>query len=81
MEFDKLREIIAGVLSVDPNEIAEDTTFVEDLGADSLELFQIVMGIETAFQIKVPPEQAEQITRVGEALQLIRQSVGGSEIN
>ena len=81
MEFDKLREIIAGVLSVDPNEITEDTTFVEDLGADSLDLFQIVMGIEEAFQIKVPPEQAEQIARAGEALQLICQAVGGTEIN
>lgn len=44
MEFDKLKEVIAGVLSVDPNEIAEETTFMEDLGADSLDLFQIEIG-------------------------------------
>ena len=45
MEFDQLKTVIAGILSLDPNEITEEETFVEDLGADSLDLFQIVMGI------------------------------------
>ena len=45
MEFEKLKGIIAEVLSVDPNEVTQESTFVEDLGADSLDLFQIVMGI------------------------------------
>lgn len=72
MEFDKLKKVIAEVLSVDPNEITRDTTFVEDLGADSLDLFQIVMGIEEVFHIEVPAEAAERITTVGEALELIR---------
>lgn len=75
MEFDKLKEIIAGVLSVDPNELTEKTTFTEDLGADSLDLFQIVLGIEEAFEIEIVPEEAEKITTVGEALRLIRGSV------
>lgn len=75
MEFDKLKEIIAGVLSVDPNELTEETTFTEDLGADSLDLFQIVLGIEEAFEIEIVPEEAEKITTVGEALRLISDSV------
>ena len=62
------------MLSVDPNEITEDTTFTEDLGADSLDLFQIVMGIEDVFHIEVSPEVSEKITTVGEALELIRKA-------
>ncbi len=75
MEFDKLKKVIAEILSVDPNEITEGTTFTDDLGADSLDLFQIVMGIEEVFQIEVPPEESEQINTVGEALQLIKNAV------
>ena len=74
MDFDKLKKVIAEVLSVDPNEITEDTTFTEDLGADSLDLFQIVMGIEAVFHIEVSPEVSEKITTVGEALELIRKA-------
>ncbi|MBR4122658.1 MAG: acyl carrier protein, partial [Erysipelotrichaceae bacterium] len=55
MEFDKLKEIIAEVLSVDTNEIRLETTFMEDLGADSLDLFQIIMGIEDAFNMESAP--------------------------
>lgn len=79
MEFDKLKEIISEVLSVDPKELTEETTFTEDLGADSLDLFQIVLGIEEAFQIETVPEEAEKIATVGEALQLIRNSVEEKE--
>ena len=75
MEFDKLKEIIAGVLSVDPNEITLETTFVEDLGADSLDVFQIVMGIEEAFEIVISADKAEHVTTVGEAVDLIKNSM------
>lgn len=75
MEFDKLREVIADVLNVDPNEITEETTFTEDLGADSLDVFQIIMGIEEAFEIEIPADKAEQIATVGEAVDLIRNSM------
>lgn len=75
MEFDKLREVIADVLNVDPNEITEETTFTEDLGADSLDVFQIIMGIEEAFEIEIPADKAEQIATVGEAVALIRNSM------
>lgn len=75
MEFDKLREVIADVLNVDPNEITMETTFMEDLGADSLDVFQIIMGIEEAFEIEIPADKAEQIKTVGEAVDLIRNSM------
>ncbi|MBD5519610.1 MAG: acyl carrier protein [Lachnospiraceae bacterium] len=74
MELEKLREVIAEVLSVDPKEITTETTFLEDLGADSLDVYQIVMGIEEAFHIEIPAQKAERITTVGEAVELIKNS-------
>ena len=56
MEFEKLQQIIAEVLNIDPEEITMNTTFVDDLGADSLDVFQIVMGIEEEFDIEIPDE-------------------------
>jgi acyl carrier protein len=72
MEFEKLKQIIADVLNVDPEEITMSTTFMDDLGADSLDVFQIIMGIEEEFDIEVPPEKAEKITTVEEAVELIK---------
>lgn len=74
MELEKLQEVIAGVLNVDPKEITLETTFLEDLGADSLDVYQIIMKIEEAFEIEIPPEQAEHIVTVGEAVDLIKNS-------
>ena len=54
MEFEKLQEIIAEVMNVETDDITLDTSFVEDLGADSLDIAQIVMGIEEAFDIEIP---------------------------
>ena len=72
MEFEKLKKVIAEVLNVDPEEITMDTTFMEDLGADSLDVFQIIMGIEEEFDIEIPAEKAEKITTVEEAVELIK---------
>lgn len=72
MELEKVKKIIAGVLSVDTDEISPETTFVDDLGADSLDLYQIMMGIEEEFDIEVDPEKVEKITTVGEAVDLIK---------
>ena len=72
MEFEKLRKVIAEVLNVDPDEITMDTTFTDDLGADSLDVFQIVMGIEEEFDIEIPAEEAEKISTVEEAVELIK---------
>ena len=71
-EFKKLTEIIADVLNVDPAEITMDTTFADDLGADSLDLYQILMGIEEEFGITVDQEKAEKVTTVREAMDLLK---------
>ena len=75
MEFEKLKKVIAEVLNVDPDEIALETTFMDDLGADSLDVFQIIMGIEEEFVIEIPAEKAEKITTVEEAVELIKSAV------
>ena len=75
MEFEKLRKIIAEVLNVDPDEITMETTFQDDLGADSLDVYQIIMGIEEEFDIEIPAESAEQVTTVEEAVEMIKNAV------
>ena len=72
MEFEKLKKIIVDVLNVDEYEITMDTTFIDDLGADSLDVFQIVMGLEEEFDIEIPNEQAEKIVTVGDAVEQIK---------
>ena len=71
MEFEKLKKIIAEVLNVDEEEISMETTFVDDLGADSLDVFQIIMGLEEEFDIEIPNEEAEKIVTVGDAVEQI----------
>ena len=73
MEFEKLKKVIAEVLSVDPDEITMETTFTDDLGADSLDIFQIIMGLEEEFDIEIAPEKAENVKTVEEALELINE--------
>ena len=75
MEFEKLQEIIADVLNVDPNEVTMETTFTDDLGADSLDVFQIVMGIEEEFDIEIPNEAAESIVTVADAVEQIKNAL------
>ena len=72
MEFDKIKSIISEVLSIDADGITEETTFVDDLGADSLDIFQIIMGIEEEFDIKIPDDAAEHIVSVGDAVEQIK---------
>lgn len=76
MELEMLRKVIAEVLNVDQAEITMDTTFVDDLGADSLDVFQIIMGIEEELDIEVNVEEAEKIMTVGDAVELIKKTVG-----
>ena len=75
MEFEKLKKIIAEVLNVDPDEITMETTFQDDLGADSLDVYQIIMGIEEEFDIQIPAETAEQVTTVEDAVEMIKNAV------
>ena len=71
MEFEKLQRIISEVLSMEPEEIKADMSFTYDLGADSLEIFQIIMGIEEVFDISLDEEVVENIATVEDALQAI----------
>ena len=75
MEFEKLQQIIAEVLNIEPEEITMNTTFVDYLGADSLDVFQIVMGIEEEFDIEIPTEAAEKIVTVGDAVEQIKNAL------
>lgn len=75
MEFELLKEIIAEVLNVDEAEIKMETTFVDDLGADSLDVFQIIMGVEEKLDIEVDTEAAEKLTSVADAVELIKKTV------
>ena len=75
MEFEKLRDIIVEVLNVDETEVTMESTFIADLGADSLDVFQIIMGIEEEFDIEIPNEEAEKIVTVGDAVEQIKKAV------
>ena len=75
MELEKLQKIIAEVMNVDEEEITMDTTFVDDLGADSLDVYQIIMGIEEEFDSEIPNEEAEKIVSVGDAVEAIKNAI------
>ena len=75
MEFEKLQDIIADVLNVQKEEIKPETTFVDDLGADSLDIFQIIMGIEEEFDIEIDNDEAEKIVTVQDAVDQINKAV------
>lgn len=72
MEMEKLKKIIAEVLGADPAEIGENTRFVEDLAADSLDILEIIMQIQDVFGIEVPQEEAINVKTVGEAANMIK---------
>ena len=75
MEFEKVKSIIVEVLNVDEDEITMETTFIDDLGADSLDVFQIIMGLEEEFEIEIPNEEAEKIVTVGDAVEQIKNKI------
>ena len=72
MEFERLKEIIVDVLNVGEEDVKMESTFVDDLGADSLDIFQIIMGIEEAFDIEIENEDAEKNVTVGAAVEQIK---------
>ena len=75
MEFEKLQNIVAEVLNVEPEEVTMASTFVDDLGADSLDVFQIIMGSEEEFDSEIPAEVAEKIATVGDAVEQIKNAL------
>ena len=75
MELKKLISIIAEVMNVDPDSIDADTSFADDLGADSIDIGQIMIGIEEEFDIEVDPDAFEKIVTVGDAAEQIRNMI------
>ncbi|MEO2083297.1 MAG: acyl carrier protein [Desulfurobacteriaceae bacterium] len=68
----KVKEIVADRLGVDPDEVTPEASFVEDLGADSLDTVELVMALEEEFGIEIPDEDAEKIQTVGDAIEYIQ---------
>ena len=75
MEFEKIQKIISEVLGVDADSITMETTFVDDLGADSLDVFQIIMALEEEFDIEIANEEAEKIVTVSDAVDQIKSAL------
>ena len=70
-KLEKIKEITADSLGADVNTLTAETSFKEDLGADSLDLFEMVMAFEEAFEVEIPSEDLEQITTVGDVVKYI----------
>lgn len=75
MEFEKLCSIIAEVLDIEPGEIEEKTAFVDDLGANSLDLLEILIKVEGTFDVEIENEMADGVETVGEVAEVIRRAV------
>lgn len=69
--MDKVKAVIVEQLSVDEDVVTEDASFIEDLGADSLDIVELVMALEEEFGVSIPDEQAENIKTVGDAIAYI----------
>lgn len=76
MEFKKVQGIISEVLNIAADEITLETSFVEELGADSLDVFQIIMGIEEEFDIEIANEDVENMITVNDAVEHIKNAIG-----
>ena len=70
--LEKMKEIIADQLSVDADTITETSKFKEDLGADSLDLFELVMALEDEYSVEIPAEDLEKLTSVGEVIDYLK---------
>lgn len=71
--FDKIKDIIVEQLGVeDENKITMQTTFIDDLGADSLDVVELIMALEEEFEIEIPETEAEKITSVGDVVEYIK---------
>ncbi|MBQ3694171.1 MAG: acyl carrier protein [Synergistaceae bacterium] len=76
---EKLKTIVSDRLDVEKDQVTPEKTFVEDLGADSLDIVELIMGIEEEFDIEIPDEDAEKLTSVGEALKYTLEKIGVEE--
>ena len=71
--FEKIREMIAENLNIDINTITEEASFKEDLGVDSLDLFELVMALEEEFGVEIPTEDLETLTTVGDVAKYVEE--------
>ncbi|SFP16180.1 acyl carrier protein [Hydrogenimonas thermophila] len=72
--FDDVKEVVVEQLNVNPDEVKMESKFVEDLGADSLDVVELVMALEEKFNIEIPDDQAEKIQTVGDAVKYIEEN-------
>ncbi|WP_040211678.1 acyl carrier protein [Clostridium polynesiense] len=72
MVFEKIKSIIADKLSIDEDTITMESAFIEDLGADSLDIVELIMTLEDEFEIEIPDEDAEGIVTVGDVVEYIK---------
>ena len=72
--FEKVKEIIVDQLGVEADQVTLNSTFVDDLGADSLDIVELVMALEEEFDMQIPDEQAEKIRTVGDAVKYIQEA-------
>ena len=70
--FEKVKQMISEQLSADENSITEETSFKDDLGADSLDLFQLVMAMEDEFKVEIPSEDLEKLATVGDVMKYLK---------
>jgi len=70
--LEKVKDIIVEQLGVEPEDVKLEASFVDDLGADSLDIVELVMALEETFELQIPDEDAEKIRKVGEAVQYIK---------
>ena len=75
----KLKELVIDRLNVEEEQIKPDASFIEDLGADSLDIVELIIGIEEEFDVEIPDEDAEKLTNVGEALTYVKGKLGVEE--
>lgn len=71
--LEKIREIVVEQLGVDEEEVTEKASFVDDLGADSLDIVELIMALEEEFDMEIPDEDAEKISTVGDAIKYIKE--------
>lgn len=74
---EKVKEIIVNELGVEAEKVTEDASFVEDLGADSLDIVELVMAFEESFDLEIPDEDAEKLQTVGDAIRYLKEHQGG----
>lgn len=73
-EFERVKAVIVDQLGADENAVTPEASFVDDLGADSLDIVELIMGLETEFDLEIPDEEAEKIRTVGDAVNYIKEN-------